>query len=50
MPPPFLSHSQTKSVSARLVVQDSGARSWAREIRLDHGNIRCCRLVWRTVC
>jgi hypothetical protein len=46
----FLSHSQTKSVSARLVVQDSGARSWAPEIRLDHGNIRCCRLVWGTVC
>ena len=26
----FLSHSQTKSVSARSFVQDSGARSWAR--------------------
>jgi hypothetical protein len=25
----FLSHSQTKSVSARSFVQDSGARSWA---------------------
>jgi hypothetical protein len=26
----FLSHSQTKSASARSLVQDSGARSWAR--------------------
>ena len=26
----FLAHSQTKSVSARSLVQDSGARSWAR--------------------
>jgi hypothetical protein len=26
----FLSHSQTKSVSAHSFVQDSGARSWAR--------------------
>ena len=27
----FLAHSQTKSVSARSFVQDSGARSWALE-------------------
>ena len=26
----FLAHSQTRSVSARSFVQDSGARSWAR--------------------
>jgi hypothetical protein len=26
----FLPHSQTKSVSARSFVQDSGARSWTR--------------------
>ena len=26
----FLTHSQTKSMSARSFVQDSGARSWAR--------------------
>jgi hypothetical protein len=26
----FLSHSQTKSVSVRSFVQDSGARSWTR--------------------
>jgi hypothetical protein len=26
----FLTHSQTKSVSARSFVQDSGARSWAQ--------------------
>ena len=29
----FLSHSRTKSVSARSFVQDSGARSWALWIR-----------------
>ena len=29
----FLSHSQTKSMSARSFVQDSGARSWALRIR-----------------
>jgi hypothetical protein len=29
----FLSHSQTKSMSARSFVQDSGARSWALGIR-----------------
>ena len=29
----FLSHSQTKSISARSFVQDSGARSWALGIR-----------------
>ena len=30
----FLTHSQTKSVSARSFVQDSGARSWPRGVRL----------------
>src|SRR5215216_5746517 len=30
----FLSHSQTKSVSARSFVQASGARSWALWIRI----------------
>jgi hypothetical protein len=29
----FLSHSQTEGVSARSLVQDSGARSWARPVR-----------------
>ena len=28
----FLAHSQTKSMSARSFVQDSGARSWARMV------------------
>ena len=37
----FLTHSQTKGVSARSFVQDSGARSWAR------WNLPSSSLRWR---
>ena len=47
----FLSHSQTKSVSARSFVQDSGARSWALCFDCSLRSLRCslgCRRLRRS--